>query len=225
MDQKLENSILKTGTLTLGIVCKDGIVVAADRRVSFGAHGGGVSYIAGKHKKIFNLNDDIIVTTAGVVSDSRKFISFVKAELKLLELRSKERPSIRKAANLLGNMLYQAIRRPSMIPSMVHFLLAGHDSNGNHLYDLTADGVIHEVEDYSATGAGFMQAHPILDSEYSKDMTTKEGVELAVKCIKASLNREPSVGDGFDVYVVKNGKVEEVLTKEITPEYKDNKKE
>jgi proteasome beta subunit len=100
-------------------------------------------------------------------------------------------------------------------------LLAGYDNSGEHLYDLTPDGVIHEIEDYSATGAGFMQAHPILDSEYRKDMSTKEGIDLAVKCIKTSLGREPSVGDGLDVYVVKDGEVKEVMNKEIHSELKD----
>ncbi len=224
MEAELKNSILKTGTLTIGIICKDGIVIAADRRVSYGAEGRGVSYLAGKHKKIFDINDRIIVTTAGVVSDSRKFISFLKAELKLLELRSKEKPSIKKASNLLGNILYNSIRQPSMIPSIAHFLLAGYDGSGTHLYDLTPDGVVYEVEDYSATGAGIVQAHPILDSEYKKEITTKDGVDLALKCIKASSGREPSVGDGIDVYIVKDGEIKEALSKEIYHEFKDKSK-
>jgi len=36
MDQELKDSILKTGTTILGIVCKDGVVIASDRRVSMG---------------------------------------------------------------------------------------------------------------------------------------------------------------------------------------------
>ena len=36
MDAELKNSILKTGTTILGIVCKDGIVMAADRQTSAG---------------------------------------------------------------------------------------------------------------------------------------------------------------------------------------------
>jgi proteasome beta subunit len=36
MDAELKNSILKTGTTILGIVCKDGIVMASDRQISAG---------------------------------------------------------------------------------------------------------------------------------------------------------------------------------------------
>jgi len=36
MDSELKNSILKSGTTILGIVCKDGVVMAADRQSSAG---------------------------------------------------------------------------------------------------------------------------------------------------------------------------------------------
>ena len=36
MDSELKNNMLKTGTTVLGIVCKDGIVMGADRRVTAG---------------------------------------------------------------------------------------------------------------------------------------------------------------------------------------------
>jgi len=219
MDEEVKKSILKTGTLTLGIVCKDGIVVAADRRQSFGTSDRqGVSYIAGTAKKIMDVDDRIVVTTSGNASDSKKIASFLRAELRLLELRSKTKPSIKKVATLLSNMLYNSIRQPSMIPSIAHFILSGYDDDGVHLYDATPDGYLMEVETYAASGSGLVQAHPILDSEYKKGMTVEEGINLAVKCIKASLRREPSVGDGLDVYVVKKGKIQEVLSKEIYPE-------
>jgi 20S proteasome alpha/beta subunit len=36
MEEDLKKSILKTGTSILGIVCKDGVIIAADRQVSAG---------------------------------------------------------------------------------------------------------------------------------------------------------------------------------------------
>jgi len=223
LSKELKEHIVKTGTLTLGIICKDGIVVASDRRQSYGAPGGGVAYIAGKAKKIIEVNDEIIVTTAGNASDTRKFANLLRAELRLKELRAKQKVSIKQAANLLSSILYQSIRQPSMIPSIAHFILAGYDENGFHLYDISPDGYLREVEDYAASGAGFYQAHPILDSEYKEGMTIEQGKDLAIKSIKASLKREPSVGDGIDIYVVKNKKIEEVMSQEIYSEFKQEK--
>ena len=48
MDAELKKHIIKTGTLTIGIVCKDGIVLAADNRATY-ASGNAVVYIAGKN--------------------------------------------------------------------------------------------------------------------------------------------------------------------------------
>jgi len=39
MDEDLKKHIRKTGTTTIGIVCKDGIVLAADKRGTFGGEG------------------------------------------------------------------------------------------------------------------------------------------------------------------------------------------
>lgn len=221
MDAELKKSILKTGTTTLGIVCKDGIVIAADRRVSFGTSDNqGVAYIAGKHPKIFEVFPNVLVTTAGQASDTRKVIKIVRAELKLKELRSRSKPKIKQIANLFSSMLYQNIRQPSMIPSIAHFLLSGYDEDGFYLYDVMPDGFLEKIEDYAASGSGMVQVNPILDSDYHKNISIEEGIKLAKKCIKASMGRDPGTGEGIDIYVVKKGEVEPVLTQKTVLEFK-----
>src|SRR2546427_4135773 len=55
---------VETGTTTLGLVCKDGVVLAADRRATAG------TLIAHKRtKKVYRLDDNIGLTTAGFVRD------------------------------------------------------------------------------------------------------------------------------------------------------------
>ena len=175
MDQELKKHVTKTGTTTVGIVCKDGIVIAADKRATYGGDSG-VSYIAGKDQnKIFEVNEDLIVTVAGVASDTRKLIKIVRAELKLKELKAKSKPTIKQAANLFSSLAYQNIRQPSMIPAITHFLLGGKDSEGFYLYDVAPDGFLIEGEDFAATGSGMIHCNPILDSEYKEGMTLDEG--------------------------------------------------
>lgn len=223
MNEELSKHVIKTGTLTIGIICKDGIVIAADRRQSYGGQGGGVVYIANTAKKIQEVNERMIVTTAGTASDSRRITDVIRAELRLKELRAKTQASIEEVAHLLSNITYQSIRTPSMIPSIAHFLLAGYDTNGTGLFDISPDGYLQKIETYAATGAGFTQAHPLLDSEYKKGLSIEEGIKLATKCIKASMGREPSVGNGIDIYVVKPNKVEEVVAQETLLEFRDKK--
>lgn len=217
--EDLSNIITKTGTLTLGIVCKDGIILAADRRTSYGSQGGGVSYLAGKMKKITEINDRLIATIAGTASDGVRSLQVAKAELRLKELKTKEKVSVQEAANLLANMAYQGIRTPSMIPNIAHFLLAGYDDTGFHIFDVSPDGLLKKEDGYVASGAGIMQAHPILDSEYKSGMSLEEGKKLAMKCIRASMGRDPSVGDGMDIYTIKQGEVKQILEQKAQIEF------
>ncbi|HEA46638.1 MAG TPA: hypothetical protein ENH99_02550 [Candidatus Pacearchaeota archaeon] len=225
MDQELKKHIVKTGTTTLGIVCKDGIVIAADKRASFGTSDNqGVSYIAGKdQQKIQEVTPEMIVTTAGTASDTRRIIKIVRAELKLKELKTKSKPSIKQAANLFSNIAYQGIRTPSMIPSIAHFLLAGYDGEGTHLYDVFPDGFLEEKKDYTVSGSGMTHVNPILDSDYNKNITIEEGIELAKKSIKASMGRDPATGEGINIYVVKKGNIKEVFSAVTSQEYREKK--
>lgn len=223
MDDEISKNVLKTGTLTLGIICKEGIVVAADNRQSYGAAGGGVSYIAGKAKKILDINNQIIVTTAGTASDSRRAVDIIKAELRLKELKTKEKASVKEVANLIANMQFSNIRQFSAIPSIAHFVLAGYDDSGVHLFSISPDGYLEDIDTYAVSGSGMMQAHPILDSEYKPTLTINDGIELAIKCIKAATQREPSVGDGLNIYTVKKGEIKEISAKDFVLELKDKK--
>src|SRR3989344_6105911 len=78
MQDGMEKNILKTGTTTVGIICKDGVILAADRRMSAGY------MIAGKKtEKIIPISEDVAVTTAGMVSDAQLLTRIIKAQIRL----------------------------------------------------------------------------------------------------------------------------------------------
>lgn len=219
----LKQHIRKTGTTTIGIVCKDGIVIAADKRGTYGGDGG-VSYIAGRNEeKIQKVTDNMIVTTAGVASDIQKVIKLTRAELKLKELRVRRKPSIKESANLFSSLVYQNIRQFSPIMAITHFLLAGFDNQGVYLYDIHPDGYLQEQDQYSSTGSGMIHVNPILDSEYKKDITIEQGIELAKRCINASRKRDPASGEGMDIFIVSPTEMKQILHQETVVEYKDIK--
>ena len=201
---------LKTGTTTVGIVCKDGIVLAADMRATVG------SMIWDKRaQKVHLVNDDFAVTWAGNVSDAQLITKLVSAELKLKEVRTHKKPTTKEAANLLGGLLYSAIRRPSMMPSIAHFLLAGKDVYGTQLYDLFPDGSISQVDDYVSSGSGSVFAYGVLETHYAAGLSTADGVKLAVKAVNTALQRDSASGNGVNVVVVTSKEVKLVMHKEV----------
>ena len=105
----METKMLKTGTTTLGIVCKDGVVLATDTRATAGH-----MIVDKRAEKLHIINDNVAVTIAGSVSEAQLLIKLIIAELKLKEVRTKKIPTIKDSANLLGGLLYSTLRRMSM---------------------------------------------------------------------------------------------------------------
>lgn len=201
---------LKTGTTTLGIVCKDGVVLAADKRATAG------NMIVDKRaEKIQIINEDFAVTWAGVVSDAQLLTKLVRAELKLKDVRTNKMPTAKEAANLLGGLLYSNIRRPSMLPGIAHFLLAGKDTYGVHLYDLFPDGSVTRITDYVSSGSGSVFAYGVLETQYKEGITVSEAVKLAVKAVNTALQRDSCSGNGIDIVVVNEKGIKQVMHKEL----------
>ncbi|MBW6442521.1 hypothetical protein K0A97_01915 [Patescibacteria group bacterium] len=219
MDQDIKNSILKTGTTILGIICKDGVVMASDRQVTMGQ-----SIVGGKRfRKTHQINDYLVISYAGGASDAQRLEKLLAAELKLKELRSKSRPSVRQAASLTASISYSNIRQLSAIPSIVGSLIGGVNEDGSTaLYTISPDGTISEVDDYDANfGSGMPFVLGLLERQYKKGMSIKEGVELALESLKSSTQRDTGSGYGIDVYTITKDGVKKVVEQEILPHYKD----
>src|SRR3989344_5126183 len=115
MNEEISKNILKSGTSIVGIVCKDGIAMAGDRRVT----AGGQLIVDKGYPKIFRVNDYLIASFTGGVADQQLLVKSLAAELRLQELKTRSRLSVQEAAHLLSLITYRNIRTPSMIPSIV----------------------------------------------------------------------------------------------------------
>jgi len=205
-----DKNIMKTGTTTVGILCKDGIVLAADKRATAG-------YLIANKKfdKIISITDSIAVTVAGTVSDVQLLAKYIKAELKLKEIRTNRGNMVKEAANLLAVMVYNNIRKLSMIPGISHFVLGGKDDSGFYLYDLSPDGSIAEIDDYVSSGSGSVMAYGVLETLYSKNISIDEGVKLAVKSVNAAVQRDIASGNGIDVVTITKDGIKKAFSREI----------
>ena len=201
---------IKTGTTTLALQCKDGVVLAADKRATSG-------YLVSHKKfdKIINITDNISVTVAGTVSDVQLLAKYIRAELKLKLIRTDRESSVKEAANLLSMMVYNNIRKLSLIPGISHFLVGGKDEEGFHIYDLAPDGSIVDVDDYTTSGSGSVMVYGVLETLYDKKISVEEGIKLAVKSINAAVQRDIASGNGIDIVTITKDGVKKVLSKEI----------
>ena len=217
MNEEINKSILKSGTSLVGIVCKDGVVLGADRRVTAG------TLVVDKNcQKILAVNDYILAAFTGGVADAQLTKKMLAAELRLKELATKIRPTIKEAAHLLSLITYRSIRAPTMLPNIVGTLIAGIDENGNiELYTIEPAGGIYPVKEYDANfSSGMPYILGLLERQYKKDILVKEGIELAKEALKSSTQRDVGSGNGIDVFAITKDGIKHAVSEGIVAEYK-----
>jgi len=188
----MTDDLKKTGTTILGIVCKDGVVIATERRATMG------TLIAHKAtKKLYQIDDHLALATAGLVGDLQVLSRYLSAETKLYSLKRDAEMSVHSAATLLSNILNQR----KFYPYYVQLILGGWDSTGGHVYSLDAAG--GSIPDkYTSGGSGSPYAFGVLEDQFRDDMTVNDGIDLALRAVTAAMNRDSASGNGADVAVV-----------------------
>jgi proteasome beta subunit len=181
----------QTGTTTVGLVAKEGVVLASDRRATMGY------LIASKDiDKIYPVSDRIAMTIAGSVGDAQTLVRWMTAELKLYELRHEKPPTVEAAASLLANILSQY----KFFPFFVQLLIGGVDEKPR-LFSVDMLGGVTE-EDMTATGSGSPIAYGVLEEMYKESHNVSENVLIAAKAVSAAMKRDAASGERIDVVIV-----------------------
>jgi proteasome beta subunit len=184
---------LKTGTTTVGIICKEGVVLAAERKATMGY------LVASKHaKKILEIDRHIGMTIAGNVGDAQALERYIKAEVKLYSLEEGRKMPVKAAATLVANILYSR----SYFPYYVQLLVGGYDDKAR-LFSFDPTGSVIEERDFFSTGSGSVMALGVLEDKYKEGIDLESAKKLAVRAVKAAIERDiGSGGSGIDLVVV-----------------------
>jgi len=191
---------IEMGATTVGILCKDGVILASEKRISYG-----YTIMSKAGKKVFLINGRIGIAFAGLISDAQAILRRLSAEIKLYELDYHTKMSVKSAAKLLSNILYSQ----RGFPAFAETIVGGVDEEGHKLYILDPLGSLME-DKFAALGTGGALAISVIEQEYKDEMSLKDGKELAVKAVKAAISRDIASGDGIDVVIIsKEGGKEE----------------
>jgi proteasome beta subunit len=210
---QISTEVMKTGTTTVGIVCKDGVVLAADQKATMG------NIIASKEaQKVFKITDRIGMTIAGSVGDAQAMVRLLKAEMKLYEFEQGD-VTVKSAATLLGNILRASYK--SFVPELVQLVIGGYDREGPHIFSLDAAGGISEEKDFTFSGSGSVIAVGVLEDQYRKDISVDEGVDFLVRAIRAARERDVfSGGRSMSVLVITKDGFKEIPPQEFEKKLK-----
>jgi len=191
------------GATTIGVVCQDGVILASEKRVAYG-----YLIISKGGKKVFKITDRIGAACAGLVADMQILSREIEAQANLFSMEVGRPISVRAAAKLMANVLFN--RRYA--PLITQTIVAGLDEEGASLYVLDVLGSLIS-DKYAAVGSGTEIAVGVLEEGYKEDMPLSEAKQLVTRAIKSAISRDVMSGDGVDFLTITKDGVAEESTK------------
>ncbi len=214
VNNMMQDKVYK-GTTTVGLVCKDGVVLATERRATMG------HFIASrKARKIYRIADRVALTTAGTVGDAQFLSRLIKVEMSLYEIRKEEKPTVKAIATMVSNILNST----RYFPYLVQFIVGGVDKTGAKIFSIDPIGGAIEETDIVATGSGSPMAYGVLEDAYRDGMKIDDCVELAIRAVTSAMRRDSASGDGIDVVKITKDEYYELKPDEIEVILKKNRR-
>ncbi len=198
------SQLVLKGTTTLGVVCKDGVILASDTRVTMGF------YVAHKHgKKIYKIDEHLGMTIAGTVADAQRVVDILIANAQLYKINMNRPMPVKAAARLTANLLFSA----RYVPLATQVLIGGIDETGPHVFNLDPFGSLTE-EKVVSTGSGSPIAYGVLEDNYREGMSIKELLPTVVKAVNAAMKRDVASGNSYNVTVIDQNGYRELTDEE-----------
>ena len=174
---------LKTGTTTIGLKLKDGVILASDQRATMS------NLIAHSHvQKVYRLSDNIGMTIAGVVGDAQLMVRYMQSEISIYTMKKGAPMSVTAAATLIASVIRQGF--------YLGLIVGGYDRTGGHIFSI--DGAGGYIEDnYCSVGSGSLFALGALESNFKEGMTKEEGIDVAITALNSARRRDNCTGDGM----------------------------
>ncbi len=180
------------GATAVGISFDNGVVLASEKRVSYG------NFVVNKStKKIFQVTDHVGAACAGMIADMQILVRQVGALAKIRKLETRRIVPPNSIAKMMSVIMFE--RR--FFPLLTQVIVGGIDTN-TRIYTLDPLGSVLPDE-YAAVGSGAEMALGVIDSEYKAKMSEEMAKALAIKAIKSSVQRDSASGDGIDLLVVR----------------------
>ena len=196
-----DEDILKTGTTTIGLKIKDGVILASDQRATMGhviAHS--------DVQKVYPLADNLGMTIAGIVGDAQLMVRFIESEVSIYSMKRGSPMSVKSAATLVGNVMRHGF--------YLGLIVGGYDSTGGHVFSVDAAGGYIE-DDFISIGSGSTFAMGSMEASYKKNMTKKEAIDVAITALNSSRRRDSASGDGMLISFIGPKGYEEIPQEQI----------
>ncbi len=179
------------GATAVGITFSDGVVLAAEKRISLG------TYVMSKSgKKTFILTNKVGAACAGMIADMQILMRRIEAFAKIRALEIKRDVPPNSIAKMLSVVMFE--RR--YFPLLTQIIVGGINTKPV-IYTLDPLGSILP-DNYAAVGSGAEMAIGVIETRYKEGLKEEEAKELAIQAIRAAIARDAASGDGVDMLII-----------------------
>jgi len=168
---------VKTGSTSIGIVCKDGIILAAHKRIA------SPLMVGDSHEKIYVIDSHTAAASSGLVADARKLIDYGRLISQRHRLLYNEPMPIEAMAKDVGDHIQFYTQYGGVRPYGVSLLIAGVTSGEGKIFETDPSGALFEYK-ATAIGSGKKAVEEMFEKEYKESMSSQEGMELAIKALR-----------------------------------------
>ncbi len=177
---------VKQGSTAIGFMCKDGVLLVTDKRIV------DKLIVAEAVEKIFQIEDHLMATASGILSDARVLIE--RAQLKAQQHRVTYDTPVDSMSIVkdIANLKQICTQSGGLRPFGVSLLIAGIDEDGPKLYQTDPTGIFFQYKAI-VIGEGEAEIQEMLYKEYKDELSIDECLKIAVKALSKFLDKEFNV--------------------------------
>lgn len=199
---------VKQGTTALGLVCKNGVLLIADKRIL------DKFIVTRSVEKIFQIDEHVGATATGLLMDGRVLIE--RAQVLAQQHRVTYGSPIDTSSLVTEICNYKQLftQMGGARPFGVALLFGGVDNGRPSLFLTDPTGIFFEYK-ATAIGEGENEIKTILEKEYKETMTIDDGVKLGLKALKKFLGKDFDIERIDGSYILTDEKKFHRLTKDM----------
>lgn len=205
---------VKQGSTALGLTTTESVIILTDKRVV------DTLVVPGAVDKIFQIDDHIICTAAGIIPDARVLVERAQVKAQQHAVTYDTPIEVISIVKDLTTLMQLTTQSGGYRPFGVNLLIAGADEEGVSLYMTDPVGVYNQ---YRAAAIGEKQdeAEEIFRKEWKANLNHEQGLKLAFSVLKRVLV-DGIVSERIDGAYVdkKTGKITRLTSEEIAKHLK-----
>jgi proteasome alpha subunit len=174
---------VRLGNTAIGMVCKDGVLLVTDKRIV------DKLVIPEAVEKIFKIDDHLMATAAGILSDARVLVEQGQLRAQQHTMTYDTPVDAVTIVKHICDMKQMCTQSGGLRPFGVSMLIAGIDEGGKKLFETDPTGIYYQ---YKATviGEGEPEIEEMLCKEYKDTMTIEDGLKFCIKALKKVLDNK-----------------------------------